>query len=90
MNVDENKSLVYFVDRICREYTPWRIIKALANSNGMTLRQLARRVDLAPKTLYVYLSKLENEGIIVSNYLNSRVRMIDLAPKYQWVKKHFK
>jgi len=80
------RNLINFLDHIYSDDVTWRVIKALANSEGLTLRELARRTSVSPKTLYKYLERLKERGVVEVYKPGPRVFLIRLTAKYQWLK----
>ncbi len=76
-----------FVNTVFHDNIPWRIVKALAKEEGgLTLRELARRVGVAPKTLYCHIDRLQRAGVLEVHKPSPRVKLIKLNGRYMWLK----
>jgi len=63
MELLRDDSFLRFVNTVFHDNIPWRIVKALTKEEGgLTLRELARRVGVAPKTLYRHIDRLQRAG----------------------------
>jgi len=80
------RSFINFLNHIYSDDVTWRVLKALARSEGLTLRELARRTSVSPKTLYKYLDKLKERGVVEVHRPGPRVFLIRLTAKYQWLR----
>jgi len=83
------QSFINFLNHIYSDDVTWRVLKALARSEGLTLRELARRTSVSPKTLYKYLDKLREREVVEVHKPGPRVFLIRLTAKYQWLKEVF-
>ena len=83
--------LLHLINQIFDDSVPWRIVKTLAhNHHGLTLRELARRVGVAPKTLYRHLDKLQRAGVLEVHRPSPRIMLIKLSPRYLWLSQFLK
>lgn len=82
-----NEHLLRLINQVFNDSIPWRIVKVLAHDHyGLTLRELARRVGVAPKTLYKHIDRLEKAGVLEVHKPSPRIKLIKLTSKYLWVK----
>jgi predicted DNA-binding transcriptional regulator YafY len=80
-------SFLRFVNTVFHDNIPWRIVKALTKEEGgLTLRELARRVGVAPKTLYRHIDRLQRAGVLEVHKPSPRVKLIRLNGRYIWLK----
>ncbi len=80
-------SFLRFVNTVFHDNIPWRIVMALTKEEGgLTLRELARRVGVAPKTLYRHIDRLQRAGVLEVHKPSPRVKLIRLNGRYIWLK----
>ncbi|MEM1598899.1 MAG: helix-turn-helix domain-containing protein [Pyrobaculum sp.] len=84
----EERRLLLFLNYVFSDDINWRVIKALAKTEGLTLRELARRAGVAPKTLYNHLDKLAKKGVITIYKPGTHIVVISISKDYQWVKNY--
>jgi len=76
-----------FLNAAFEDYIPWRIVKAMAREEGgLTLRELARRVGVAPKTLYRHIDRLQKTGLLEVHKPSPRIKLIRLNGRYVWLR----
>ncbi len=84
---DESKDLFIVCSKICGDYMSWRIVNALLLcEDGLSLRELARRVAVSPKALYIHLARLERDGIIKVVKPHRRAKLISIRDEYRWLR----
>lgn len=85
--MDQNAvKFLQLVNHLFSDNITWRIIKNLSRSDGLTLRELARRCEVAPKTLYKYLNALQKKGIVEVYRPGPRVMVVKLSDQYNWIR----
>lgn len=86
---EQDINLLHLVNLICGENLTWTIIKELAKSDGLTLRELARRCSVTPKTLYKHLNHLTGRGLVEIHRPSPRILLIKISEKHQWIRQIF-
>ncbi|MEM1519259.1 MAG: winged helix-turn-helix domain-containing protein [Pyrobaculum sp.] len=82
----DDDDIYHFINLVCGESLTWKIVRVLAKSNGLTLRELARRCSVSPKTLYKHLNSLREKGVIEIHRPGPRVFLIKLHDRYHWLR----
>ncbi|ACB39920.1 winged helix-turn-helix domain-containing protein [Pyrobaculum neutrophilum] len=86
MERDQCSALINFMARIYGDDVKWRIIMELRRGYGYTLRELARRVGVTPKSLYKYLDELKQKGIVEIHKAGAQVTIVVLSSQHSWLK----
>ena len=68
-NGSDHTSQVQVIDRACK------ILRVVRDSDGITLAQLTKEVDLARSTVYRIVSTLTNQGILLTEPNNGKIRL---------------
>ena len=88
MDSNDLHKLMHFINHIFSDSVTWRIIRALSRTEGLTLRELARRSEIAPKTLYKYIDALQRKGVVEIYRPGPRVMIIKLSERYAWLRQY--
>ena len=83
----KDDTFLRFINIVFQDNIPWKIINALIREEGgLTLRELARRVGVAPKTLYRHIDRLQRVGVLEVHKPSPRIKLIRLNGRYSWLR----
>ena len=88
---DKLSRLVHLLELIAREDTYLKILLKLAmlEQEYISLRGLAREVNMAPKNVKRYLQKLSSLGIVKIEQPHEKILLISLSDEYKWLRDVF-
>jgi len=79
------RELISLIKSVWGEDVRFRVLKELANREGATMRELARRVGISHKNLAKYLQALNEKGVIDFFEPGSKARVYRLSQRWAFL-----